>query len=163
MSAIPAFGSGNTTLGIVFSLISSISWAVGAVLNKRLPGALEISPLMLVALQIAFSAVCLHLAVHSSKTGPIPLWVGGLRCLTLCRYSIPCITFYLFKYPPTCPCDTRRCRCLPDAVLGVLFSWLLVGDRLGTFEILGGALVVGCGASLIRPSIEESATELRLA
>ncbi len=142
--AMPAFGSGNTTLGIVFSLISSISWAAGAVLNKRLPGALEISPLMLVALQITFSAVCLHLAVPFVEDWSDTSMGWGLA-LPLLYAGIPslAVTFYLFASV------LRRAPAIQGAAVayltpffGVLFSWLLVGDRLGTFEILGGALVV---------------------
>ena len=142
--AMPAFGSGNTTLGIVFSLISSISWAAGAVLNKRLPGALEISPLMLVALQITFSAVCLHLAVPFVEDWSDTSMGWGL-VLPLLYAGIPslAVTFYLFASV------LRRAPAIQGAAVayltpffGVLFSWLLVGDRLGTFEILGGALVV---------------------
>jgi drug/metabolite transporter (DMT)-like permease len=142
--AIPTFGSGNTTLGIVFSLISSISWAAGAVLNKRLPGALEISPLMLVALQVTFSAVCLHTAVPFfedwSETSlnwglAIPLLYAGIPSLA--------VTFYLFASV------LRRAPAIQGAAVayltpffGVLFSWLLVGDRLGTAEMVGGLLVI---------------------
>jgi len=142
--AIPAFGSGNTTLGIVFSLISSISWAAGAVLNKRLPGALEISPLMLVALQVTFSAVCIHTAVPFfedwSETSlnwglAIPLLYAGIPALA--------VTFYLFASV------LRRAPAIQGAAVayltpffGVLFSWLLVGDGLGTAEMLGGLLVI---------------------
>ena len=142
--AIPAFGSGNTTLGIVFSLISSISWAAGAVLNKRLPGALEISPLMLVALQITFSAICLHLAVPFLEDWSDTSMGWGLA-LPLLYAGIPslAVTFYLFASV------LRRAPAIQGAAVayltpffGVLFSWLLVGDRLGTFEMLGGALVV---------------------
>ena len=142
--AIPTFGSGNTTLGIVFSLISSISWAAGAVLNKRVPGALEISPLMLVALQVTFSAVCLHTAVPFfedwSETSlnwglAIPLLYAGIPSLA--------VTFYLFASV------LRRAPAIQGAAVayltpffGVLFSWLLVGDRLGTAEMVGGLLVI---------------------
>ena len=142
--AIPAFGSGNTTLGIVFSLISSISWAAGAVLNKRLPGALEISQLMLVALQITFSAICLHLAVPFVEDWSDTSMGWGLA-LPLLYAGIPslAVTFYLFASV------LRRAPAIQGAAVayltpffGVLFSWLLVGDRLGTFEMLGGALVV---------------------
>ncbi len=148
--AIPAFGSGNTTLGIVFSLISSISWAAGAVLNKRLPGALEISPLMLVALQITFSTICLHLAVPFVEDWSDTSMGWGL-VLPLLYAGIPslAVTFYLFASV------LRRAPAIQGAAVayltpffGVLFSWLLVGDRLGTFEMLGGALVVA-GVALL--------------
>ena len=80
------------TLGIVFSLIPSIA-TVGAVLNKRLPGALEISPLMLV--RDPFSAVCLHLAVPFVED-----WsdtsILGLRCPYFMQVFHPCSHLYLF-------------------------------------------------------------------
>tara|TARA_B100000427_G_scaffold158490_1_gene131581 strand:+ start:1801 stop:2712 length:912 start_codon:yes stop_codon:yes gene_type:complete len=142
--AVPAFGSGNTKLGIVFSLISSVSWAAGAVLNKRLPGALEISPLMLVALQITFSAVCLHAAVPFVEDWSETSFSWGLT-MPLLYAGIPslAVTFYLFASV------LRRAPAIQGAAVayltpffGVVFSWMLVGDQLGRAEILGGLLVV---------------------
>jgi len=142
--AVPAFGSGNTTLGIVFSLISSVSWAAGAVLNKRLPGALEISPLMLVALQITFSAVCLHVAVPFVEDWSETSFTWGLT-LPLLYAGIPslAVTFYLFASV------LRRAPAIQGAAVayltpffGVVFSWMLVGDQLGRAEMLGGLLVI---------------------
>lgn len=142
--AVPAFGSGNTTRGIVFLLISSVSWAAGAVLNKRLPGALEISPLMLVALQITFSAVCLHVAVPFVEDWSETSFTWGLT-LPLLYAGIPslAVTFYLFASV------LRRAPAIQGAAVayltpffGVVFSWVLVGDQLGRAEMLGGLLVI---------------------
>ena len=142
--AVPAFGSGNTTLGIVFLLISSVSWAAGAVLNKRLPGALEISPLMLVALQITFSAVCLHVAVPFVEDWSETSFTWGLT-LPLLYAGIPslAVTFYLLASV------LRRAPAIQGAAVayltpffGVVFSWVLVGDQLGRAEMLGGLLVI---------------------
>ena len=142
--ALPALGSGNTTLGITFALISSVSWAIGAVLNKRLPGALAISPLMLVALQISFSAVCLHAAVPFLEDWSDTSLNWGL-ILPLLYAGIPslAVTFYLFASV------LRRAPAIQGAAVayltpffGVLFSWVLVGDRLGRVEMVGGLLVI---------------------
>tara|TARA_Y100000746_G_scaffold226684_1_gene232122 strand:+ start:391 stop:978 length:588 start_codon:yes stop_codon:yes gene_type:complete len=142
--AVPALGSGNTTLGIIFALISSVSWAIGAVLNKRLPGALAISPLMLVALQISFSAVCLHAAVPFLEDWSDTSLNWGL-ILPLLYAGIPslAVTFYLFASV------LRRAPAIQGAAVayltpffGVLFSWVLVGDRLGRVEMVGGLLVI---------------------
>ena len=142
--ALPALGSGNTTLGIIFALISSVSWAIGAVLNKRLPGALAISPLMLVALQISFSAVCLHAAVPFLEDWSDTSLSWGL-ILPLLYAGIPslAVTFYLFASV------LRRAPAIQGAAVayltpffGVLFSWVLVGDRLGRVEMVGGLLVI---------------------
>ena len=142
--ALPALGSGNTTLGLIFALISSVSWAIGAVLNKRLPGALAISPLMLVALQISFSAVCLHAAVPFLEDWSDTSLNWGL-ILPLLYAGIPslAVTFYLFASV------LRRAPAIQGAAVayltpffGVLFSWVLVGDRLGRVEMVGGLLVI---------------------
>ena len=142
--ALPALGSGNTTLGIIFALISSVSWAIGAVLNKRLPGALAISPLMLVALQISFSAVCLHAAVPFLEDWSDTSLNWGL-ILPLLYAGIPslAVTFYLFASV------LRRAPAIQGAAVayltpffGVLFSWVLVGDELGRVEMVGGLLVI---------------------
>ena len=143
--AIPALGAGNTALGILFSLISGISWALGAVLNKRLPAALEISPLMLVTCQILISACCLHAMVpfvggwsdtDFSLGLLIPLLYAGIPSLA--------ITFVLFATV------LRRAPAIQGAAVayltpffGVLFGWVLVGDRFSVLELCGGLLVIG--------------------
>lgn len=148
--AIPALGSGNTTLGILFALISSVSWALGAVLNKRLPAALEISPLMLVTCQILLSAICLHATVPFIES-----WsdteIGWGLALPLLYAGIPslAVTFVLFATV------LRRAPAIQGAAVayltpffGVLFGWLLVGDRFSLIELGGGVLVVGGVAML---------------
>ena len=148
--ALPALGSGNTTLGILFSLISSISWALGAVLNKRLPAALEISPLMLVACQILLSALCLHAAVPLVESWSDTEMGWGL-VLPLLYAGIPslAVTFVLFATV------LRRAPAIQGAAVayltpffGVLFGWLLVGDRFSGIELSGGVLVIGGVAML---------------
>tara|TARA_S200000501_G_scaffold373865_1_gene422037 strand:- start:4330 stop:5241 length:912 start_codon:yes stop_codon:yes gene_type:complete len=142
--AVPAFGSGNTTLGIIFLLISSVSWAAGAVLNKRLPGALQISPLMLVALQITFSAGCLHLAVPFFEDWSETSFTWGLA-MPLLYAGIPslAVTFYLFaSVLRRAPAVQAAAVAYLTPFFGVIFSWLLIGDRLGATEIFGGLLVV---------------------
>ncbi len=143
--AIPALGSGNTTLGIVFSLISGSSWALGAVLNKRLPAALEISPLMLVTCQISLSALCLHAVVPIIETWSDTDLSWGL-VVPLLYASIPslAITFVLFATV------LRRAPAIQGAAVayltpffGVVFGWFLLGDRFSLVELCGGALVIG--------------------
>ncbi|MED5293049.1 MAG: DMT family transporter, partial [Actinomycetota bacterium] len=137
-----------------------ISCDSGAFLNKRLPVDLEISPLILVALHITFSAVFLHLSVPFfedwSETSfnwglAIPLLYAGIPSLA--------VTFYLFASV------LRRAPAIQGAAVayltpffGVLFSWLLVGDRLGGIEIVGGLLVI---AGVVLLSVDRRSSDLQ--
>ena len=99
---------------------------------------------MLVALQVTFSAVCLHTAVPFFEDWSEPSLNWGLA-IPLLYAGIPslAVTFYLFASV------LRRAPAIQGAAVayltpffGVLFSWILVGDRLGTAEMVGGLLVI---------------------
>ena len=142
--AVPALGTGNTTLGVCIILISSISWALGAVLNKKQLAALEISPTMLVAMQILMSCICLHLVVAFFGGWEGTTWGWGLYW-PLLYAGIPslAVSFVLFATV------LRRAPAIQGAAVayltplfGVFFGWVIRGERFGIIEVLGGALVI---------------------
>tara|TARA_B110000438_G_scaffold31266_1_gene30817 strand:+ start:5147 stop:6082 length:936 start_codon:yes stop_codon:yes gene_type:complete len=142
--AVPALGAGNTTLGVCILLISSITWALGAVLNKKQPAALEISPTMLVAMQIVMSCICLHLVVAFFGGWEQTTWGWGLYW-PLLYAGIPslAVSFVLFATV------LRRAPAIQGAAVayltplfGVFFGWVIRGERFGIIEVLGGALVI---------------------
>lgn len=142
--AVPALSAGNTALGVIFILIAAVTWAIGGVLNKRLPAALEVSPVMLVAVQILMSCACLHLVVPFVEdwgdTTPgwglwWPLMYAGIPSLAL--------SFALFATVlRRAPAIQAAVSAYLTPVFGVLFGWLLRGERFGAAELAGGLMVV---------------------
>jgi len=142
--AAPAFDSGNTLAGVGFLLIATVMWAIGGVLNKRLPAALEVSPVMLVAMQIMMSCVCLHLAVPVVEDWGDTEWVAGLWW-PLVYAGIPAlaVSFALFATVlRRAPAIQASVAAYLTPVFGVTFGWLIRDERFGVIELLGGALVV---------------------
>ncbi len=142
--AVPAFDSGNTLIGVAFCLIAAVSWALGGVLNKRLPAALEVSPVMLVAVQILMSCVCLHLLVPFLEDWGDTDFGWGLY-LPLAYAGIPslALSFALFATVlRRAPAIQASVAAYLTPVFGVTFGWLLRDERFGVAELMGGALVV---------------------
>jgi len=142
--ALPAFDSGNTLAGVGFLLIATVMWAIGGVLNKRLPAALEVSPVMLVAMQIMMSCVCLHLAVPVFEDWSDTDFVPGLLW-PLVYAGVPAlaVSFALFATVlRRAPAIQASVAAYLTPVFGVTFGWLIRDERFGVLELLGGALVV---------------------
>lgn len=142
--ALPAFEGGNTLIGVLFVITASLMWAIGGVLNKRLPAALEVSPVMLVAVQIMMSCICLHLVVPFFEDWGDTEFGWGLW-LPLLYAGIPAlaISFALFATVlRRAPAIQASASAYLTPVFGVAFGWLIRDERFGAVELLGGALVV---------------------
>ena len=142
--AIPAFDSGNTVVGVGFILIAAVTWALGGVLNKRLPAALEVSPVMLVAIQILMSCACLHLLVPLVEDwGDTDFGVGLYVPLLYAGIPSLAVSFALFATVlRRAPAIQASVSAYLTPVFGVTFGWLLRDERFGALQLAGGALVV---------------------
>ena len=142
--ATPALDTGNTILGVGFILLASVTWAFGGVLNKRLPAALEVSPIMLVAVQIMMSCLSLHLVVPFIEDwGDTDFGWGLLLPLLYAGIPALAISFALFATVlRRAPAIQASAAAYLTPVFGVTFGWLLRDERFGTVELVGGALVV---------------------
>ena len=142
--AIPAFDSGNTVVGVGFILIAAVTWALGGVLNKRLPAALEVSPVMLVAIQILMSCACLHLLVPPVEDwGDTDFGVGLYVPLLYAGIPSLAVSFALFATVlRRAPAIQASVSAYLTPVFGVTFGWLLRDERFGALQLAGGALVV---------------------
>ncbi|MDG2112111.1 MAG: EamA family transporter [Actinomycetota bacterium] len=142
--AVPAFDSGNTVIGVLFILGAALTWAVGGVLNKRLPAALEVSPIMLVAVQILMSCVCLHvLALIIDDWGDTDFGVGLYLPLLYAGIPALSVSFALFATVlRRAPAIQASASAYLTPVFGVAFGWMLRDERFGLVELVGGALVV---------------------
>lgn len=142
--ALPALDSGNTVIGVMFILAAAITWAVGGVLNKRLPAALEVSPVMLVALQILMSCACLHLLVPIIEDwGDTDFGLGLYLPLLYAGIPSLAVSFALFATVlRRAPAIQASASAYLTPVFGVAFGWMLRDERFGAVELVGGALVV---------------------
>lgn len=150
--ASPAL-SGRTELrGVLLLLVATSSWAVGGILLKRLPALAEVSPLVVVAIQLPMSAVVVSAVALLVEGFGQTTWDRGLL-LPVAYSSIPAmaVSFSLFATV------LRRAPAIQGAsiayltpLFGVLVGWLIRSESLSAVELVGGFLVligVGCVAT----------------
>lgn len=141
--AIPSLSGSSQFIGLVSLAVSALCWAFGNVYMKWRDFS-RVSPVMLVAVQLVFSAMMLV---------PFGLLVEGLDQTTwgwrlflpLFYASVPAnaVTFALLatvvrRATPTVAASTAYL--IP--LFGVLFGFAIRGETLGPVEVLGGALVI---------------------
>ncbi|MFW2382868.1 MAG: DMT family transporter [Acidimicrobiales bacterium] len=141
--AIPSLGGSSQLVGIVSLLFSALAWAFGNVYMKWRDFS-RVSPVMLVAVQLVFSAMML-LPFALVVEGTAETEWGWDLFLPLFYASVPAnaVTFALLatvvrRATPTVAASTAYL--IP--LFGVLFGFLIRGETLGAVEFLGGVLVV---------------------
>lgn len=149
--AVPSLSGSSQLLGIVLLLMSAVMWAFGNVFMKW-TDLTRVSPLMLTAVQLVFSALMLYPVALTFEDVNETDWSLGLL-VPLLYAGIPALagTFGLLaivvrQASPTQASSTAYL--IP--LFGVLFSWLIRGETLGLVELTGGALVVGGVFLLVR-------------
>ncbi len=141
--ASPSLGGSSELVGIAALLFSALAWAFGTVYMKWRDFS-RVSPVMLVAVQLVFSAIMLI---------PFALVVEGTAdtewnldlFVPLFYASVPAnaVTFALLatvvrRATPTVAASTAYL--IP--LFGVVFGYLIRDESLGLVELVGGALVV---------------------
>ena len=141
--ASPSLGGSSELVGVVALLFSAMAWAFGNVYMKWRDFS-RVSPVMLVAVQLVFSAMLLvPFALIVEGPGDTE-WNLDLY-VPLFYASVPAnaVTFALLatvvrRATPTVAASTAYL--IP--LFGVVFGYLLRDESLGVVELIGGALVV---------------------
>ncbi len=141
--ATPSLGGSSQLIGILSLLVSALAWAFGNVYMKWRDLS-RVSPVMLVAVQLVFSAMML-LPFALLVEGTAGTEWGWDLFVPLFYASVPsnAVTFALLatvvrRATPTVAASTAYL--IP--LFGVLFGFLIRGESLGLIEAIGGALVV---------------------
>ena len=141
--ASPSLGGSSQLIGVVSLTFSALAWAFGNVYMKWRDFS-RVSPVMLVAVQLVFSAMLLTpFALAVEGTGGTE-W-GWSLFVPLFYASVPAnaLTFALLatvvrRATPTVAASTAYL--IP--LFGVVFGFLIRGESLGLVEVIGGAFVV---------------------
>jgi drug/metabolite transporter (DMT)-like permease len=131
--------------GIAVILVAAICWALGSVIGRRVPQ--PTSPLVATAFQMLAGG--LALAVVASISGEIAGFDAGavsLRSWLALAYLIGPGSVLALS------CYTTALRLLPTSVvatyayvnpiIAVVLGWLILGEKVSVFTVIGGALVV---------------------
>jgi probable blue pigment (indigoidine) exporter len=142
--AWPAFDAGNTAIGVFWIMIAASTWAIGGVLNKLQPAALEVAPVMLVGVQIMMSCVCLHMAVLVFEDWGDTTFSFGLFGL-LAYAGIPALALSFLLFTTVlrrAPAIVASVSAYLTPLFGVFFGWIIRDERFGLIEIVGGVLIL---------------------
>lgn len=141
--ASPSLSGDTAALGIISLAVSALAWAFGTVYMKWRDFS-RVSPVMLVGVQLAMSAVVLvPFALIVEGTAETEWTLGLLGPVLYAAIPANAVTFALMativsRATPTQASATAYL--IP--VFGVFFGWLIRDEVLGVAEVIGGALVV---------------------
>lgn len=141
--ASPSLSGSSQLVGVVSLLLSALFWAFGNVYMKWRDFT-RVSPVMLVAVQLVFSALMLiPFALLVEGTGGTEWGIGLLIPLLYASIPANAVTFALLatvvrRATPTVAASTAYL--IP--LFGVLFGYLIRDESLGLVELSGGLLVV---------------------
>jgi drug/metabolite transporter (DMT)-like permease len=141
--ASPSLSGDTAAIGIISLAVSALAWAFGTVYMKWRDFS-RVSPVMLVGVQLAMSAVVLvPFALIVEGTAETEWTVGLLGPVLYAAIPANAVTFALMativsRATPTQASATAYL--IP--VFGVFFGWLIRDEVLGAAEVIGGVLVV---------------------
>lgn len=141
--AAPAMDGRGQAVGVVVLVLSALAWAYGTV-HMKWQDMTRVSPVMLVAFQLLMSAaVLLPFGLVVEGPGEVDLGWGLFWPLMYSAIPSQALTFALLATVVRRASPTHAAASAYLAPLfGVLFSWLIRGERLGAVELIGGALIV---------------------
>ena len=141
--AAPSLAGESAAVGVITLVLSAVAWAFGTVYMKWQDFS-EISPTMLVGVQLIMSAMMLiPFALLVEGTAETEFTLDLFLPLSYAAIPANAVTFSLMATivkhaTPTVAASTAYL--IP--LFGVFFGWLFRGELLGPVEAAGGALVV---------------------
>jgi drug/metabolite transporter (DMT)-like permease len=138
--------------GLVSSLLAlagAVCWAAGAMVVKLLRRRHEVDLLSLAAWQTLFGAILLVL-VAVFVEGEAPVWSGALVWSLLCAVLLgTCFASFVWLYVlREMPASIAGLGTMATPVVGLLFSWALLGEQPTGLEIVGMIAILAGSAIL---------------
>ncbi len=140
----------GSPLSSVLALAGGVTWAVSAVLAKRLRARVEIDLLSLTAWQMLFGSLVLvvvALVVPAARPLEVtPYFVGALAYNAVCGTGLAWV-LWLYVLDKL-PAGVAGLSSLSVPAVGVLAAWLELGERPSNAETIGMVLIVSALALL---------------
>jgi drug/metabolite transporter (DMT)-like permease len=151
--AAPGAGADASMVGVLISLGSSISWAVGSFLSRRAP--LPRDPFLATAVEmLAGGTILLALGLATGEAADFELGaisgrsVAGLAYLSIAGSLVSFSAYvWLLRHVPISKVVTHQ---YVNPLVAVLLGWALLSEEITAVMLAGAALIVGSVAVVVR-------------
>ena len=149
----PGAGTDASLVGVLISLGSSVSWAVGSFLSRRAP--LPRDPFLATAIEmLAGGVILLALGLATGEAADLDLGavsgrsVAGLAYLSIAGSLVSFSAYvWLLRHVPISKVVTHQ---YVNPLVAVLLGWALLSEEITAVMLAGAALIVGSVAVVVR-------------
>lgn len=155
---LPLMAGGGLSIGLLYALIASVSWALGTIVTKRWPVAAP--PVSIAAWQLLLGGVVAGagMLVFEGVPVPKPLEARTMAALAFHVLGAQAVAYTLwFTVIARLPAGIAAIGTLMVPAVGVLGSVALLGERPTPSDWLGLALVIAASGSILLPARREIA------
>lgn len=158
---LPLLASGTFSIGLLYALIASVSWALGTIVTKRWP--VSAPALTIAAWQLLIGGAVAGIGMLAFEGLPVPkiLEARTLAALTFHILGAQALAYFLwFTVIARLPAGIASLGTLMVPAVGVLGSVLLLGERPTPSDWLGLVLVVAASGTIMLPQRPREAKAL---
>ncbi|MGO4666290.1 DMT family transporter [Bosea sp. 2YAB26] len=158
---LPLLASGSFSIGLLYALIASVSWALGTIVTKRWP--VSAPALTIAAWQLLIGGVVAGIGMLVFEGLPVPkmLEARTFAALTFHILGAQALAYFLwFTVIARLPAGIASLGTLMVPAVGVLGSVLLLGERPTPSDWLGLVLVVAASGTIMLPQRRRGAKAL---
>ncbi|HEV7260058.1 MAG TPA: EamA family transporter [Bosea sp. (in: a-proteobacteria)] len=155
---LPLIASGSLSVGLLYALIASVSWALGTVVSKRWP--VDAPAVTIAAWQLLIGGAAAGIGMLAFEGVPVPklLEPRTVAALSFHILGAQALAYFLwFTVIARLPAGIASLGTLMVPAVGVLGSVLLLSERPTPSDWLGLALVMSASGSIMLPTRREAA------
>ena len=150
---LPLYASGSLSIGLLYALIASVSWALGTIVSKRWP--VDAPPVTIAAWQLLIGGAIAGIGMLVFEGIPLPkaLETRTVLALTFHILGAQALAYALwFTVIARLPAGIAALGTLMVPAVGTLGSVLLLGERPTPSDWIGLALVIAASGSIMLPA-----------
>lgn len=149
---LPLHASGSLSIGLLYALIASVSWALGTIVSKRWPVDAPAVTIAAWQLLIGGAVASVGMLVFEGIPQPKMLETRTLVALVFHILGAQALAYFLwFTVIARLPAGIASLGTLMVPAVGTLGSVLLLGERPTPSDWIGLALVVAASGSIMLP------------
>jgi drug/metabolite transporter (DMT)-like permease len=156
---LPLIASGNLSVGLLYALVASVSWALGTIVSKRWP--VDAPAVTIAAWQLLIGGAAAGIGMLAFEGMPMPklLEARTVAALSFHILGAQALAYFLwFTVIARLPAGIASLGTLMVPAVGVLGSVMLLGERPTPSDWLGLVLVVAASGSIMLPARRKAAT-----